>query len=56
MNFDAAVGLAVIDRGESIVTDLRLTRGTWILACFINDRTGGPPHVTKGMLQEIKVG
>lgn len=56
LDLDASVALAMIDRGESVVTDLRLTRGTWILACFISDRTGGPPHVSKGMLHEIKVG
>jgi hypothetical protein len=51
-----AVALPLIDRGVSLVTDLRLSSGTWVLACFVRDRAGGPPHIAKGMLAEIKVG
>jgi hypothetical protein len=51
-----AVTLPLIDRRVRLVTDLRLTPGTWVLACFVSDRIGGLPHVAKGMLAEIKVG
>jgi hypothetical protein len=51
-----AVTLAVVDRGMSLVTELQLERGTYVLACFVHDRAGGPPHTSKGMLQEVKVG
>jgi hypothetical protein len=52
----SGVTLSMIDRGVSLVTEVTLPRGTYVLACFVTDRSGGPPHVNKGMLQEVRVG
>lgn len=53
---ERAFTLPFIDRGVSLVTELRLDRGSWVLACFLSDRAGGPAHVAKGMLSEVKIG
>ena len=49
------MGTSIIDGGESLVTDLELQKGKYAFVCFIQDRAGGPPHVAKGMIQEIAV-
>ena len=46
---------AVIDGGERQVIDLELKKGDYVLACFIQDRKGGPPHVAKGMVSQATV-
>jgi hypothetical protein len=48
-------GTAVIDSGESQVTDLRLNKGKYALVCFIQDRKGGPPHALQGMVTEADI-
>ena len=48
--------LPLLDRGESVVTQVAFTRGTWVLACLLPDRAGGPSHAAKGMVTEVKVG
>ena len=35
---------------------LTLDQGSYVFLCFINDRTGGAPHFTKGMLQQVDIG
>jgi len=50
-----ATGTAVIDGGESQVTDLKLSKGKYALVCFIQDRKGGPPHAAKGMITEADI-
>lgn len=50
-----AVGTTVLDAGQAQVTQLKLNAGRYVLACFISDRTGGPPHVAKGMVSEVEV-
>ncbi len=55
VNFDQVTGTAVIDGGTKQVAQLELRKGKYALACFIADRAGGPPHVAKGMLQEVEV-
>ena len=52
----SAVSLPLLDRGEALVGELTLTRGNWVIACLLPDRAGGPRHVAKGMVAEIKVG
>lgn len=52
---DPTGDLAVIDSGRAYSTNLELTAGAYVLVCFINDRAGGPPHFTKGMLTPFKV-
>jgi hypothetical protein len=47
---------AVIERGANEVETLELQSGTYVFACFITDREGGPPHAIKAnMIQEVKV-
>jgi hypothetical protein len=48
-------GTAVLDAGQSQITSLELKPGKYVLACFISDREGGPPHVAKGMVAEANV-
>ncbi len=55
VNFDQVTGTAVIDGGTKQVAQLELRKGKYALVCFIADRAGGPPHVAKGMLQEVEV-
>ena len=49
--FDTAVSEG--DRKQ--VINLNLKKGKYVLACFIPDRQGGPPHVAKGMVSEAVV-
>ncbi len=49
------VGTAVLGGGASQVVDLDLQQGKYVGLCFITDRKGGPPHVAKGMVMEVKV-
>ena len=37
------------------VITLDLKPGKYALYCFISDRNGGPPHITKGMISEATV-
>ncbi len=55
VNFEQVTGSAVIDGGTKQVAQLELRKGKYALVCFIADRAGGPPHVAKGMLQEVEV-
>jgi hypothetical protein len=50
------VRLPLLDRGEALVTELTFSPGTWILACLLGDRGGGPSHVVRGMVTEVKIG
>ncbi|HUR49379.1 MAG TPA: hypothetical protein VMY88_07645 [Acidimicrobiales bacterium] len=55
IDFESGVGTAVLAPGNALVADLQLEAGNYAMVCFINNRTGGPPHFTMGMLQEVKV-
>lgn len=46
---------AVIDGGEAQLTEVDLEPGNYALLCVIPDRSGGPPHVAKGMISEARV-
>ena len=46
---------AIVSGGESSVVDLRLESGDYAFLCFIPDRAGGPPHVTKGMATVVTI-
>lgn len=46
---------AVIERGQKQVVTLHLKPGKYALLCFVPDRKGGPPHVVKGMVDELTV-
>jgi hypothetical protein len=55
VDFEGGVGTAVIDSGRTVVADMQLRAGNYAVMCFITDRAGGPPHFTKGMLQQVTV-
>jgi plastocyanin len=55
IDFDKGAGTTVLAPGQSQVVDLTLAKGSYVVVCFLNDRAGGPPHFTKGMLQEVTV-
>jgi len=46
---------AVLEGGEAQLVTLDLEPGRYALYCFITDREGGPPHVFKGMVDEVEV-
>jgi len=46
---------AVIEGGEGQLVTMDLKPGRYALYCFISDREGGPPHVFKGMVDEVEV-
>lgn len=46
---------AVVEGGEGQLVTLDLEPGRYALYCFITDREGGPPHVFKGMVDEVEV-
>jgi hypothetical protein len=48
-------GTAVLEGGTSQLVTLDLKRGRYVLYCFITDREGGPPHIFKGMVDEVDV-
>ena len=55
VDFDNGVNTTVLDGGKAQVAELELKKGKYAFLCFISDRKGGPPHVVKGMLQEVTV-
>ena len=46
---------AVLEGGQAQTTELDLRRGRYALLCFVADRSGGPQHTEKGMVQETLV-
>jgi hypothetical protein len=46
---------AVLEGGEGQAVTFDLEPGRYAFYCFISDREGGPPHVFKGMVDEIEV-
>lgn len=55
VDFEKAFGAAVMDAGNAQVLTIEATAGKYAMFCFINDRAGGPPHFTKGMIAEATV-
>ncbi len=55
VDFQNGQGTTVLTPGQQQVVDVTLSKGDYVVLCFLNDKTGGPPHFTKGMLQEVKV-
>lgn len=56
VDFEKAVGTAVVGPGQSEVVTWNLPAGDYAMVCFMSDYdTQGPPHASKGMLQELKV-
>lgn len=56
-DFDKRVPTAVLGPSQALVTTMNLPAGDYAVICFMPDPgTAGPPHVAKGMVQELKVG
>lgn len=61
VDFDNGVGTMVMLPGQEQVVDLNLVKGNYLVACFIQDRAGGPPHFLPqeagghGMVKELTV-
>jgi plastocyanin len=56
IDFNNEQDLAVTGPGQAQVTTLTLDKGSYVFLCFLSDKTGGPPHFTKGMLQQVDIG
>ena len=55
VDFERAVVAAVVDPGHKEILQANFAPGNWVFVCFMNDRAGGPPHLTKGMISEVTV-
>ena len=56
VQFDKATSLAVLTPGTKLVqTNVSLEKGTYVVLCFLTDKAGGPPHFTKGMMQQLDI-
>ncbi len=57
MKSGTAISTQVIDGGtaQNLTIFLQPVRD-YAVICFVQDRTGGKPHVAKGMIEELKVG
>jgi hypothetical protein len=55
INFEQGVGVAVAGPGNAEVSTMKLVAGNYAMVCFLNDRAGGPPHFTLGMLKQVTV-
>jgi uncharacterized cupredoxin-like copper-binding protein len=55
VDFDKEQDLAVTGPGEAQSVSMNLPAGSYVFLCFINDREGGPPHFTKGMIQQVDI-
>jgi plastocyanin len=56
VDFEGGVGTTVLNSGQEQVVGITLKKGSYAVLCFLSDKAGGPPHFTKGMLQEVTVG
>ena len=56
VDFTKITNLAALEGGTKQVAELDLAPGKYAFVCFISDRAGGPPHVAKGMINEVTVG
>jgi len=55
LDFEKGVGGAVVGPGNAVVYNIDLEAGSYAMVCFVNDKAGGPPHFTLGMLQQVSV-
>ncbi len=55
LNEKGTKSTAVVEGGEGQLVTMNLEPGRYALYCFITDREGGPPHVFKGMVDEVEV-
>ncbi|HMK10605.1 MAG TPA: hypothetical protein VK461_03440 [Acidimicrobiales bacterium] len=55
IDFEKEQDLAVTGPGQSQVVSMTFDQGSYVFLCFISDKAGGPPHFTKGMLQQVDI-
>ncbi|MEJ7790634.1 MAG: hypothetical protein WKF65_01495 [Gaiellaceae bacterium] len=55
VDFERITSTTVLEGGTSQITELDLSAGKYAFVCFISNRAGGPPHVVKGMINEVVV-
>ena len=55
IDFEKEQDLAVTGPGQAQVVSMTFDKGSYVFLCFITDKEGGPPHFTKGMLQQVDV-
>jgi plastocyanin len=48
-------GTAIVDGGQSLVQEMNLEAGRYVVICYVPDREGGPPHLARGMVSELEV-
>lgn len=54
--FEKAAAVEVVNPGAKLVqSSVTLDKGSYVVLCFINDKSGGPPHFTKGMIKQLDV-
>lgn len=55
VDFSKALVTAVLEGGDSQITELKLTPGKYAFVCFMSDRAGGPPHAAMDMIDEVEI-
>jgi hypothetical protein len=55
VDFSRTVATAVLEGGDSQITELDLAPGKYAFVCFISDRAGGPPHAALDMIVEVEI-
>ncbi len=55
VDFEKEQDVAVTGPGEAQVVNMTFESGSYVFLCFITDKEGGPPHFTKGMVQQVEV-
>ncbi len=55
VDFDKEQDLAVTGPGQAQVVTMTFDKGSYVFLCFITDKAGGPPHFTKGMVQQVDI-
>ena len=55
VDFEKEQDVAVTGPGEAQVVHMTFESGSYVFLCFVSDREGGPPHFTKGMVQQVDI-
>ena len=55
VDFEKGVGTSVIDGDIAQNVTLDLPAARYAVICFLSDRKGGKPHISKGMIEELTV-
>jgi hypothetical protein len=55
VDFSRTLATAVLEGGDSQITELNLTSGKYAFVDFVSDRAGGPPHAALGMIAEVVI-